>query len=74
VYTSSALFLVASLVGQPPEAPQAFRELAKTATFYYTAPDPSFGPKMLKELLKRENLEVTDHPSPRRSCCLTELL
>jgi uncharacterized protein (TIGR03066 family) len=59
VNTSCALLLVASLIGQPPEPPQSFRELAKTATFYYTAPDPSFGPKMLKELLKRENLE---HP------------
>jgi uncharacterized protein (TIGR03066 family) len=59
VYTSSALFLIASLVGQPSGPPQSFRELAKTATFYYTAPDPSFGPKMLKELLKRKNLE---HP------------
>src|SRR5262249_4700033 len=59
VYTSSALFLVASLVGQPPGPPQSFREFAKTATFYYTAPDPAFGPRMLKELLKRENLE---HP------------
>jgi uncharacterized protein (TIGR03066 family) len=57
--TSSALFLVASLVGQPPGPPPSFRELAKTATFYYTAPDPAFGPRMLKELLKKENLE---HP------------
>ena len=33
--------------------------MANTATFYYTDPDPAFGPKMLNELLKRENL---DHP------------
>ena len=59
MYTSSALFLVASLVGQPPGPPQSIRELAKTATFYYTAPDPAFGAKMLRELLKKENLE---HP------------
>ncbi len=59
MYTSGALLLVASLVGQPPAPPQSVRELAKTATFYYTAPDPAFGPKMLKELLKKENLE---HP------------
>src|SRR5262249_50259272 len=56
---SGALFLVASLVGQPPGPPQSFRAFAKAATFYYTAPDPAFGPRMLKELLKRENLE---HP------------
>jgi uncharacterized protein (TIGR03066 family) len=59
MYTSSALLLVASLLSQPPAPPQSVRELAKTATFYYTAPDPDFGPKMLKELLKKENLE---HP------------
>jgi hypothetical protein len=51
--------LVASLVGQPSGPPQSFREFAKTVTFYYTAPNPAFGPRMLKELLKKENLE---HP------------
>ena len=59
MYTSSALLLVASLVGQPSGPPQSFREFAKTVTFYYTAPNPAFGPRMLKELLKKENLE---HP------------
>src|SRR5262245_54965865 len=59
VYASSALFLVATLVGQRPAPPQSVRELAKTATFYYTDPDPAFGPRMLNTLLKRENL---DHP------------
>jgi uncharacterized protein (TIGR03066 family) len=59
MYISGSLLLVALVVGQPPEPPQSFRQLANSATFYYTAPDPSFGPKMLKELLKKENLE---HP------------
>jgi hypothetical protein len=59
VYAASALFLLVGLVGQPPGPPQSFREFAKTVPFYYTAPDPAFGPRMLKELLKRENLE---HP------------
>src|SRR5262249_33738407 len=56
---ASALFLVASLLGQLPGPPPSFREFAKTATFYYKAPNPDFGPRLLKELLKRENLE---HP------------
>jgi hypothetical protein len=59
MFTAGALFLVTSLVGQQAGPPESLRELAKTATFYYQAPDPAFGPKMLKELLKKETLE---HP------------
>lgn len=57
--TSCVLFLVAGVVGQQQGPPASFREFAKTAMNYYRAPDPAFGPKLLRELLKRENLE---HP------------
>src|SRR5262245_55914530 len=36
-----------------------FKEFAPAVTFYYKSPDPALGPRMLKELLKEENLE---HP------------
>jgi hypothetical protein len=46
-------------VGQPPGPPAFVREQAKTVTFYYKAPDPRLGPRLMKELLKKENVE---HP------------
>ena len=49
--------LPATLVGQPTDAPPFVKEYARTTTFYYLKPDPSLGPKMLTELLKKENLE-----------------
>jgi hypothetical protein len=59
VHTSYVVVLVTSLVGQPPDLPPFVKEHAKTVTFYYQSPDPGLGPKLLKELLKKENLE---HP------------
>jgi hypothetical protein len=59
---SYVVTLIASLVGQPgkaPDLPPFAREHAKTLTFYYRNPDPALGPKLLGELLKKENL---DHP------------
>jgi hypothetical protein len=53
------LILVSSIVGQPSDRPPFVKEYAKTLTFYYQSPDPGLGPKLLKELLKKENLE---HP------------
>jgi uncharacterized protein (TIGR03066 family) len=57
--TCYMLVLVGSMVGQPPDRPPFVKEYAKTLTFYYQSPDPALGPKLLKELLKKENLE---HP------------
>jgi hypothetical protein len=59
MHASYVLALAASLVGQSPELPPFVKEHAKTVTFYYQSPDPGLGPKLLKELLKKENLE---HP------------
>jgi hypothetical protein len=59
VHTSVALMLVARFAGQPADLPPFVRDLAQTTTFYYKAPDPGLGPKLLKELLKKENIE---HP------------
>jgi hypothetical protein len=53
------VLVVAGLVGQAPDQPPFVKEHAKTITFYYKAPNPGLGPKLLKELLKKENLE---HP------------
>jgi hypothetical protein len=52
--------LPAAVVAQQPEPPPLFKEYSRTATYYYLKPDPTLGPKMLTELLKKENLE---HPA-----------
>jgi hypothetical protein len=57
--TSPVLLLLAASISQPPELPNVIKEYGKIGTYYYLTPDPKIGPKMLKELLKKENLE---HP------------
>src|SRR5262245_38066134 len=57
--TSPILLLLAGLVSQQPDLPNFAKEYSKIGTFYYLDPDPQIGPKMLKDLLKKENLE---HP------------
>jgi hypothetical protein len=59
MHTSSVVVLIASLVGQPPDLPPFAKQHSRTLTFYYQSPDPDLGPRLLKELLKKENLE---HP------------
>ena len=56
---SCAVVLLASAVSQPAGPPPFVREYAPKVTFFYKSPDPALGPKMLKELLKDENLQ---HP------------
>jgi len=56
MYASHLVIVIASLVGQPAGQPPYFAQYAKTTTFYYKSPDAALGPKMLKELLKKENL------------------
>jgi hypothetical protein len=51
--------LIAGLLGQAPEMPPMFKEFSGPMTYYYKSPDPTLGPKMLKALLSKENLE---HP------------
>ena len=53
------LLLAAGGVSQAPDLPPVVKEYSRTATYYYLNPDPKIGPKMLNELLKKENLE---HP------------
>jgi hypothetical protein len=49
--------LTAGLVAQPPaDLPPVAKQYQKEMTFYYQSPDPKLGPKMLKDLLKDENL------------------
>jgi hypothetical protein len=51
--------LIVGLLGQSPEMPPMFKEFSGPMTYYYKSPDPTLGPKMLKALLNKENLE---HP------------
>jgi hypothetical protein len=58
--TSLLLLLGASLTAQPPnQQPPMFKTYSPLMTYYYKSPDPTLGPKMLKDLLKPENI---DHP------------
>ena len=50
-------FLTAGVVSQAPDVPPFVQEYSRTATYYYLSPDPKLGPKMLRELLKKEYLE-----------------
>jgi hypothetical protein len=51
--------LLATLIAQPPDLPPFIKEYGKIGTYYYLNPDPKLGAKMLRELLRKENLE---HP------------
>src|SRR5262245_836672 len=57
--TFPAVYVLAAAVAQPPDLPPVIKEYSRIGTFYYLNPDPEVGSKMLKELLKKENLE---HP------------
>jgi hypothetical protein len=57
--TFPAVYLLAAVVAQPPDLPPIIKEYSRIGTFYYQNPDPKIGSKMLKEMLKKENLE---HP------------
>src|SRR5713226_4807863 len=59
VHPSYVVVLIAGMLGQPPDLPPFVKAHAKTVTFYYQSPDPRLGPKLLKDLLTKENLE---HP------------
>src|SRR5262249_16762867 len=51
--------LLAAVVAQAPDLPPFVKEYSRVGTFYYQKPDPKLGTMMLKELLRKENLE---HP------------
>jgi hypothetical protein len=57
--TSCWLLLAANFLGQPNAVPPLFKTYAPLMTYYYKSPDATLGPKMLKELLKEENIK---HP------------
>jgi hypothetical protein len=52
------LFTV-GLVGQPADLPPFAKQHTATLTFYYKSPNPDLGPRLLKDFLRRENVE---HP------------
>jgi hypothetical protein len=56
MFVVMSALIAGSVLGQPPELPPFIKERAKTTTFYYKSPDPTLGPKLLKELLKYENI------------------
>src|SRR6478672_8085141 len=51
--------LLLALPGQAPDLPPFIKEYNRVGTYYYLDPDPKLGPKMLKALLRKENLK---HP------------
>ena len=53
------IVLSAAFLGQAAELPPFVKEHARTVTYYYQSPDPGLGPKLLRELLRKENVE---HP------------
>ena len=50
--TTLAALMVAGVIGQAANLPPFVQKYSKVVTFYYKAPDPNLGPKMLHELLK----------------------
>jgi len=53
------LLIVASVFSQQPELPSFVKQHSRTVMYYYRSPDPTLGPKLLKEFLKPENVS---HP------------
>jgi hypothetical protein len=53
---TTCLFLLAAAIAQPNNVPPMFKTYAPAMTYYYKSPDASLGPKMLKDLLKEENI------------------
>ena len=54
--TTCMLLLTATFIGQPNAPPPLFKNYAPLMTYYYKSPDANLGPKMLKDLLKEENI------------------
>lgn len=59
MHASTLVLLSAVLVAQQPDHLPFIKEHVKTMTYYYKSPDPALGPRALKSLLKKENIE---HP------------
>src|SRR5438105_523640 len=59
VVMTFALASIALSAAQPADLPPFIRTSSPTLTFYYNSPDPALGPTMLKDLLRKENIE---HP------------
>jgi hypothetical protein len=54
---ATVIALAAATCAQPPEPPQFVKDYSTKIPFYYRAPDPKLGPKMLADLLRKENIE-----------------
>src|SRR5262245_27446369 len=53
----TCLFLFsASLIAQSDDLPPLFKTYAPKMTYYYKSPEAALGPKMLKDLLREENI------------------
>ena len=52
-----ALFVAAALTGQQPDVPPFLKDPDTNPSKYYQSPDPTRSPKILKEFLKKENVE-----------------
>lgn len=52
-----ALFVVASILGQPGNLPPFIKNHSRTLTFFYEKPDPNLGPTLLKAFLDPNNID-----------------
>jgi hypothetical protein len=64
---ASLLLLLAAAVGQPNDYPPFVTEHVKEMMNYYRKPDPELGPKLLNDLLRKENIghpwfAANEHP------------
>jgi hypothetical protein len=57
--TSLVIVMVGGCVGQQPDQPPFFAKYGQPMMHYYESPDPGLGTAMLKDLLRKENI---DHP------------
>jgi hypothetical protein len=71
VFPSLVLTVLAAQVAQPGGQPPFVTEYVQKATFYYKDPDPELGPKMLKAILAKENLE---HPFFVKNAFILDLI
>jgi hypothetical protein len=53
---TACLLLFSALIGQRDNVPPLFKTYAPKMTYYYKSPEAALGPKMLKDLLREENI------------------
>jgi hypothetical protein len=67
MHATCLLALAAGLIAQPPDLPPFVKEHVHQMMNYYRKPDPGLGPKLLKDLLRKENIghpwfAANEHP------------